>query len=85
MKRDLQFNGWQDFVELGVASWIICSPFVLGYFHEASASLSIMMIGSVMILFAIMGLATEKPIDEWINLALGLFLIATPWIFGFSS
>lgn len=85
MKQRLNIVGWQDFLELALATWIVLSPFVLGYFDVVNASLSIMLTGSVIIFFAIMGMATENPLDEWINLCLGLFLVATPWLFGFSA
>lgn len=80
-----KLNGWQDFLELGLASWIVVSPFFLGFFAQTNASLTLMLIGSVCVLFAILGLATENPVDEWINLCLGGLLIASPWLFGFSE
>ena len=85
MKRGIQLNGWQDFCELTLASWIIVSPFVLGYFDVVNASLSIILIGVAVMLFATLGLATENPMDEWVNFCLGAGLIASPWLFGFST
>lgn len=80
-----KINGWQDFLELGVATWIIASPFALGFFSQVNASLTLILIGCVCFLIALLGLATENPVDEWINLCLGVLICATPWLFGYTE
>ena len=85
MESKTQINGWQDFVELLIVCWMVSSPFVLGFFGETNASLTIIGIGCVCLLFAILGLATENPVDEWINMFLGALLIASPFLFSYST
>ncbi len=78
-------EGWQDFLELGVASWLVISPFVLGFFENVNATLSVMFAGCFVILFSVLGLATHKPWDEWLNIIVAAFLITSPWLIGFAT
>ena len=82
--RGQTVTGWQDFLELGVASWLFISPFVLGFIAETSASLSAMLLSSVAILFSILGLSTRRLGDEWGNEMVAIGLIASPWLFGYA-
>ena len=85
MKTDTYINGWQDFVELCIASWVFCAPFFLGFFDNIPASLSCMFIGGSVIFTAMFGLARETPIYEWTTLCLSVLLIASPWLFSYSA
>jgi len=76
--------GWQDFVELCIASWLVISPFALGFFEFAPASVTAMLIGSVAIMFSLLGMATQRTGDEWGNLGAAILLIASPWLFSYS-
>lgn len=77
--------GWQDFMELSVASWVCLSPFLLGFFMNENAALSALVIGSVMIMFAVLGLATHRMGDEYGTIAAALFLLASPWAFSYTE
>jgi hypothetical protein len=77
--------GWQDFLELCVASWVFISPFVLGYLDNQTATITAMMLGGVAIMFSILGMSTQKIGDEWGNELASLCLIASPWAFGYSE
>jgi hypothetical protein len=79
-----KIEGWQDFLELGLASWLLISPFVLGFFSNPVATLACMFAGCVVVLFSLLGMATHKPWDEWVNLFTALALITTPWLLGFT-
>ena len=84
MKVTTKYNGWQDFLELCLASWVFVSPFVLGFFDNVSASLSCMFIGGLIISTSIFGMARETPGLEWATLCLSICLMVTPWLFSYA-
>lgn len=84
MKTKSTINGWQDFIELCIASWVFISPFALGFFSNVNASLSCMFIGGLVICMSIFGIAKEAPGLEWASLCLAVLLIASPWLFSYA-
>jgi hypothetical protein len=78
-----RLQGWEDTVELVLSAWIIISPFLLGYFHIANASAVMIFLGTFIFLFSQLGLSTQEPWEEWVNLFLALLLIISPWMFGY--
>lgn len=83
--KNQEVNGWQDFIELCIASWLIISPFALGFFEVIQASLTALLIGSVAVMMAVLGMATRRQGDEWANMGAGVFLLASPWLFGYAD
>ena len=79
-----RWEGWEDMVELLIATWIIISPFLLGYFHVASASSAMIVFGVFIFLFSQLGISKQSPWEEWMNLLLAVVLIVSPWVFGFT-
>jgi len=73
-----------DVAELMVAAWLVASPFVLGYSANIEATLCAVFIGSVLGFTSQFALARPAKWEEYMNLVLGLFLIASPFIFKFS-
>ena len=80
-----RYQGWEDMVELLLAIWIIGSPFFLGFFSVGSASATLMLIGTFIFLISQLGLSTQEPWEEWVNLALAAILLVSPWLFGFAD
>ena len=77
-------DGWQDSVEILIALWLFMSPFVLGFTGNSAATVSVLLIASFTLLIAQLGLAEQKPWEEWTNIILALLLIASPWLFGYA-
>jgi hypothetical protein len=78
-------NGWQDAIELILAAWIFISPIILGFFDYNAATLTAMIVGTVALITTQLGLAKQQPGVEWFNLALAVFLVASPWVFTYSG
>lgn len=85
MKVNTTVHGWQDFVELCIASWVFVSPFMLGFFDNIAASLSCMFLGGLVISTSIFGMARERPALEWATVCLAVLLIASPWAFAYAQ
>jgi hypothetical protein len=85
MKVNTRIHGWQDAVEILIIAWLFISPFALGFFGTIEASLTAVSIAAISSLFVQLGIATENPANEWVNLFLAFVLIASPWLFGYSA
>jgi len=76
---------WQDWTNILLGSWLLLTPFFgIGGFTDVAAFNSYLT-GTAVAVFAIAALARPLMWEEYINLALGVWLIAAPFILGFSS
>jgi hypothetical protein len=80
MKRN-----WHDLVEFLLGSWIILAPFVLGFFSEGGPAGTAILIGSLVVGLMIIGISVPSYWEEWTSLALGLALLVSPWVIGYSA
>ena len=85
MVANKTIHGWQDFVELCIASWVFVSPFFLGFFDNIAASLSCMLLGGLVISTSIFGMARETPGLKWATICISVLLIVTPWVFAYAQ
>lgn len=76
-------TAWEEVVELVASIYILLSPFVLGFFHVVAASITFLSIGTAVLLTSQLGIARQQPWEEWVNLSLGVLLMASPWLFGY--
>ncbi len=77
---------WQDWITLLLGIWLFVSPWAIG-FHESipDNSWNFYVVGAGFVVFAALGLASGWFWGEWINLALGIWLILAPWILFFNE
>lgn len=80
-----KIDGWQDFLEMLVALWLVSSPFVLGFVFDNMATITALLGGCLVLLFSMMGLSTHEPKDEWLSLIVGIVVIASPWLAGYHA
>lgn len=79
-------NDWQDVTILLIGIWLFISPFVLQFVtSNPAAAIVSFLIGVLITMFAMTGLSTHQLWEEWVNLVLAAFMIALPWILGFSK
>lgn len=68
--------------------WQILAPFILGYAGIAAAVWNALIVGLLLIVFAAWSATTVKADTartlDWINLILGIWLIASPFALGYS-
>ena len=76
----------QDRIEIVVGIWLLVSPWVLGYavpFAAAAACASI--VGVAVLIISIDDLRFPNALEEWMSVALGTALMASPWIVDYSN
>lgn len=76
---------WQDCLNLILGLWVIASPWVLGFTDVQYAPANAVVIGIVIAVMAVWALVSFHEWEEWVNVFLGLWLVATPWLFGFAA
>ena len=76
----------QDRIEIAVGIWLLVAPWLLGYavpFAAAAACASIVGVGVLIV--SIDDLRFPNALEEWMDVAFGAGLMASPWIVGYSN
>lgn len=79
-----QMKHWQDPVNALVGGCLILSPWTLGFQSETAAMANAVVIGVALIAVALGAILVPRAWEEWTEFALGLWLIASPWVLGFA-
>ena len=83
---DTRTMRWQDWVNLVLGAWLFISPWVIGFYSQMPGqSWNFFVIGAAMAVFAIVGLNVYSLWEEWVNLVLGIWMVISPWIVGYSG
>src|SRR5690606_21952152 len=72
---------WQDRIEVALGLWLVASPFVLGLDHVPTAGWVAMLAGVAVVTLAVDAFYYPEIVEEWGNLAVGIALAASPWLF----
>ncbi|MFC3284514.1 SPW repeat protein [Litchfieldella rifensis] len=78
---------WREWLMLLFGVWLVVSPFVLGY-AGAGAQMAVwnpVIVGVVVVVFAIAEIMKPQTWEEWISLLLGAWLIAAPFVLGYTG
>lgn len=76
---------WQDWVGLILGIWMFVSPWILGYSGMAVAAGNAYILGIAVALFFAIALAQPHYWEEWVNLALAVWLFIAPFVLGFTG
>ena len=75
----------QDWINLVLAALLLVSPWVLGFEMERVAAWHACIAAIVIAGFALAALTAFAEWEEWINLALGIWVAIAPWALGFAD
>lgn len=76
---------WEDWAGIAVGAWMLASPWVLGYTDHSAATLNALFLATVLIIVELLNLDQHQPAEEWIDIAAGLWLLASPFVLSFAS
>ena len=73
---------WTDWTTWLLGIWLCLSPWTLLFEFEAPAVKNAVLLGALIILAELVELSIFRGWQEWINVALGAWLIASTWVLG---
>ena len=76
---------WQDWVSLVLGAFLAASPWGMGYSHVDFATWNAVAVGLAIVIVSITDIDWPSSWEEWLNLALGIWLIVSPLAMGFES
>ncbi len=68
-----------------LGAWLIASPWIYGYTGLPGAFWNSIVVGALILIFAAGRFSTPMAGASWANVLLGLWTIASPWIFGYTG
>ncbi|CAN7719152.1 SPW repeat protein [Bradyrhizobium sp. LjRoot220] len=74
-----------DVANLILGAVLLLSPWLFGFTAESAASTNANIAGIAIAVLAIAALAAFAVWEEWLNLVVGLWTLASPWILGFQG
>ncbi|GAB2490120.1 MAG: SPW repeat protein [Comamonas sp.] len=79
-----QMKHWQDPLNALLGVWLAVSPWVLGYQDQTAAMVSGVVVGLALIAAALGAIFMPRAWEEWTEGLLGLWMVISPWMLGFS-
>jgi hypothetical protein len=80
-----QMKHWQDPVNALLGAWLILSPWAVGFADHRIAMFNFVAVGVLLIAAAVGAIVVPKAWEEWVEVALGVWLMASPWLLGFAD
>jgi len=76
---------WKDAVNVVLGLWLIGSPWTLGFAMDQAPTWNAWAVGVVIAVAALAALVAFNKWEEWAEVALGAWLIVSPWVLGFTG
>jgi hypothetical protein len=80
---------WEDWINLFLGAWIFAVPWSVSHtltrLDSGGAMWNFWFVGIVIFGSSSLALQDIKPWKEWTNLFAGVWLVFSPWIFGYAS
>lgn len=74
-----------DVLSVIAGALLFLSPWLFGFAAEAAASWNAWIIGALIAAVAVGALVRFRAWEEWVNLILGVWSFAAPWLLGFAG
>jgi len=76
---------WQDWASFTLGLWLAVSPWIVGYEGQHAATANAAFVGVALALGAHFQIGLDELWTEWVNMAVGLWLLAAPFALEFVS
>ena len=76
---------WRDVANLILGLWLVISPWALSYMMETIPTWNAIIVGVVIAVAAIGALVAFHKWEEWVNVALAVWLIVSPFVLDYAS
>lgn len=76
---------WQEWASFALGLWLAVSPWIVGYAEHEAATANAAFVGLALALASHFEATFDHISAEWLNLAMGLWLVAAPFVLGFGA
>jgi hypothetical protein len=76
---------WEDWCDWALGVWLLLSPWILLFQKDDVATRNAVVIGFLIVLTEAVTLSVFRLWEEWINVALGVWLVISPWVLNVTS
>jgi hypothetical protein len=76
---------WEDWLGVALGLWLLLSPWILGYSDASAATMNALFLGATLIFLEQLNLDVHEDLEEWLDIAAGMWLVASPLVVGFAS
>jgi hypothetical protein len=76
---------WEDWASWILGFWLMISPWALRYDLDEAPTRNAVIVGLLIVLTEVVELSIFRDWEEWINVVLGAWLLASPWILRISD
>jgi SPW repeat-containing protein len=76
---------WEDWCDWGLGIWLMLSPWILLFHYDTPATRNAVTVGFLVVAAEALTLSMFQVWEEWINVALGVWLVISPWVLGVAS
>ncbi len=71
---------WEDWLSWILGIWLMLSPWILMFWNQSGVTTTAVITGLLLILVEAITLSAFRLWEEWANVLLGLWLIASPFV-----
>lgn len=79
------YRHWQDWADLLLGLAVLVSPWMLGFTDVPAPFWNAVIVGAAITLLSAFAIARLEPWEEWLNIALGLWLIVSSWLLDYTA
>jgi hypothetical protein len=76
---------WEDWLGIVIGALIVISPWLANAFDSQLAVMNAVIVGVLVLSLAGMEIVVLRASEEWLELACGLWLMASPFAFGYAG
>ena len=76
---------WQDWTSFALGLWLAVSPWIVGYDGDHAATCNAAFVGVALAIGAHFEIGLDELWTEWLNFAVGLWLLAAPFALEFNT
>lgn len=76
---------WQDLANLAIGIWLFVCTWVFGWQAEVPIAANFIAVGGLLVAVALGAAVAPREWEEWVEVALALWLMASPWALGFAA
>jgi len=76
---------WQDLVNAVLGIWVIISPWALAFDGSSMAMSNAVIVGALLVATSLGAVFVPRAWEEWTEAGLGVWLVVSPWVLGFSG